>query len=44
MAKSMSAKWMQYLSIAGLIACVVLGIWFWQQGLLTSQELSLIHI
>lgn len=38
MAKSMSAKWMQYLSIAGLIACVVLGIWFWQQGLLTSQE------
>jgi len=38
MAKSMSAKWMQYRSIAGLIACVVLGIWFWQQGLLSSQQ------
>lgn len=38
MAKSMSMKWMQLLSIAGLIACVVLSIWFWQQGLLSSQE------
>ena len=38
MAKSMSLKWMQLLSIAGLIACVVLSIWFWQQGLLSSQE------
>ena len=38
MAKSMSLKWMQLLSIAGLIACVVLGVWFWQQGLLSSQE------
>lgn len=38
MAKSMSMKWMQLLSISGLIACVVLSIWFWQQGLLSSQE------
>lgn len=38
MAKSMSMKWIQLLSIAGLIACVVLSIWFWQQGLLSSQE------
>lgn len=38
MAKTMPMKWMQAASILGLAACVVLGIWFWQQGLLSSQE------
>ncbi len=38
MTKAMPMKWMQAVSILGLAACVVLGIWFWQQGLLTSQQ------
>ena len=38
MTKAMPMRWMQAVSILGLVACVILGIWFWQQGLLTSQE------
>ena len=38
MTKSMPMKWMQAASVLGLAACVALGIWFWQQGLLSSQQ------
>lgn len=38
MTKAMPMRWMQAVSILGLVTCVILGIWFWQQGLLTSQE------
>lgn len=38
MTKSMPMKWMQAASVLGLAACVALGIWSWQQGLLSSQQ------
>lgn len=38
MAKSMNVNWFQAASAAGFALCVALGIWFWQAGLLSSQE------
>lgn len=38
MAKATPTRWIQAASLAGLVLCVILGIWFWQQGLLTSQQ------
>ncbi|MDD4849434.1 MAG: TVP38/TMEM64 family protein [Gemmiger sp.] len=38
MAKSMNQNWMRIASFVGLALCVVAGVWFWQAGLLTSQE------
>jgi len=38
MAKSVVKNWPQWVSMAGMAACLVLGVWLWQKGLLTSRE------
>lgn len=42
MAGNLSKNWMQtasqVISVLGLAGCVVLGVWFWRAGLLTSQD------
>lgn len=38
MAKGVNKNLFQAISVAGLVLCVLLGVWFWRAGLLSSQE------
>jgi uncharacterized membrane protein YdjX (TVP38/TMEM64 family) len=38
MAESINRNRMQIISVAGFVLCALLGIWFWQAGLLDSQD------
>ena len=38
MAKSVVRNWSQWVSAAGLAACLWMSAWLWQQGLLSSEE------